>query len=276
MAKSRLPNTYPHDQSWISALIDRLRPVYADCGLQIPEKIRGAIGFTSRGRPPRENRKGPGVWPAETWPASATDDGFVDTFIRPDIDDALDVASIMAHELIHACLDSNSHDKDFRDAALRLGMEGRMSYALPGPAFRQRLNRLVEALGPLPRGRLNHDRVTIAGLAVAGLKKKQTTRMLPAKCLAPGCPYACRVAKQYIVDIGAPGCPKHGAMFTPPVSTAAPDADEEAEPIPVVEEDEAEPIPVSAPIDGAAEQPLEIPAADPASDEAAPPAEAAE
>ena len=158
-------------------------------------------------------------WPAECWPAAATDDGFCEIIIRADFDDPLEILGILAHELVHAALPDAKHGKDFRDAALRIGLEGAMRRAMPGPVLRERLNKLAEALGPLPRARLNFDRVTLGGMAVADRPKKQTTRLLKAECLGPGCGYTVRLAARWIVDCGPPHCPKHGAMQTPPVAT---------------------------------------------------------
>lgn len=240
MQKTRLPNVHTSPDLWLLDLIEQLRPVYASIGLTIPDKIRGTIAFTSRGRPPRDDRKGPGVWPAETWPASASADGFVQIFIRADFDQPQEIAAILAHELLHAALGGVKHGKEFRDAALRLGMEGKMSHALPGQGLSARLNKLLEGVGPLPRARLNYDQVTLSGLAVEALKKKQTTRMLKAECLAPGCGYTARVAARWISDCGPPHCPLHGAMTTPPVSAATPAEDDEAEAIPSSKLDAAE------------------------------------
>jgi hypothetical protein len=209
-------NAHASTESWMRALIDELRPLYAACGLDIPANIRGTIAFTSRGKPEGgERRKGPGQWPAECWPACATDDGFCELFVRADHDDPLDIAKIVAHELIHACLPDAKHGKAFRDAALRLGLEGPMRRALPGQVFSARLGDVVGVIGPLPRARLNFDRVTLSGLLVADRPRKQTTRMLKAECLGGGCGYTVRVAARWITECGPPHCPRHGAMTTP-------------------------------------------------------------
>jgi hypothetical protein len=216
MQKLRNPNIQASSESWLKALIDELRPLYAASGLIIPEKIRGTIAFTSHGKPGRDDLlKGSGPWPAECWPAAATDDGFVEIIIRADHADPLAIAGFVCHELIHAAQPDAKHGREFRDAALRLGFEGPMRQALPGPALRERLNTILEAIGPLPRARLNFDRVTKAGLAIADRPKTQTTRMLKAECMATGCGYTVRVAARWIIDCGPPHCPKHGAMVTP-------------------------------------------------------------
>lgn len=233
MQKQRTANTHATSESWVAALIDEVRPAFEACGLAIPEKIRGAIAFTSHGKPGRDDgRARPGQWPAECWPAAATDDGFCEIFVRADFVDPLSIARIVCHELIHACLPEAKHGKAFRDAALRLGFEGQMRAALPGPVFSRRLAEIVAALGPLPRGRLNFDRVTLAGLAVADRPRKQTTRMHKAECIAPGCGYTVRVAARWVADCGPPHCPTHGAMRTPPLG------EDDADPIEAVREDD--------------------------------------
>lgn len=205
------------------------------------QKIRGAIAFTSHGKPGQnDGLKGPRQWPAECWPAAATDDKHCEIFIRADHADPLVIAGILTHELLHACLPDAKHGKAFRDAALRLGLEGPMRNALPGPALQERLNTLLQAIGPLPRARLNFDRVTLAGLAVADRPKKQTTRMLKAECMAPGCGYTVRVAARWLSDCGPPHCPSHGAMTTPPVPPREPPDEQDAEPIPPASASEPE------------------------------------
>jgi hypothetical protein len=140
--------------------------------------------------------------------------------------DPMDVLGILVHQLTHAALPPEAkHGKPFRDAALRLGLEGPMRNAMPGPALRERLNELAAALGPLPHGRLDFHQVNLAGMAVADRPKKQTTRMLKAECLASACGYTVRVAARWLSDLGAPHCPKHGAMTTPPLPPLGEDDD---------------------------------------------------
>ena len=218
--EQRQKNRHETSESWLRAATNDLRSYYADRGLTLPEKIRFSIAFTSHGKPPRDATAETARWPAECWPAAATDDGFCEIIIRADFADPLEILGILAHELVHASLPDAKHGKEFRDAALRIGLEGAMRRAMPGPVLRERLNKLAEALGPLPRARLNFDRVTLGGMAVADRPRKQTTRLLKAECLGPGCGYTVRLAARWIVDCGPPHCPKHGAMQTPPVATA--------------------------------------------------------
>ncbi|HYD29212.1 hypothetical protein [Brevundimonas sp.] len=48
--------------------------------------------------------------------------------------------------------------------------------------------------------------------APAGGAKKQTARMI--KCTCATCGYVARTSRMWIVEVGAPHCPRHGAMTT--------------------------------------------------------------
>src|SRR3984957_12521315 len=230
--EQRQKNRHETSESWLRTATNDLRSYYSDRGLTLPEKIRFSIAFTSHGKPLRDGAVETASWPAECWPAAATDDGFCEIIIRADFADPLQILGILAHELIHAALPDAKHGKEFRDAALRIGLEGQMRRALPGPVLRERLNKLAEALGPLPRARLNFDQVTLLGTAVADRPKKQTTRMLKAECVGSGCGYTARLAARWIAEVGPPHCPKHGPMKTPPLPTAE---DEDAPEIPAAD-----------------------------------------
>ncbi|MGB3539101.1 MAG: transcription elongation protein SprT [Mesorhizobium sp.] len=211
MQKQRNPtNDHSSREAWLRSATNELRPIFAKLGLTIPEAIRFSIAFTSQGKKAKVA--------GEVWPASATDDGHCELIVRADFADPMDVLGILVHQLVHASLPPEAkHGKLFRDAALRLGLEGPMRNALPGAALRERLNELAASLGPLPHARLNFDKVTLSGIEIADRPRKQTTRMLKAECLAKGCGYTVRVAARWLADLGAPHCPKHGAMTTPPL-----------------------------------------------------------
>lgn len=219
MQKQRVANDHSSREAWLRSATNELRPYFAKFGLTIPEAIRFSIAFTSQGKKSKVA--------GEVWPAEATDDGHCELIVRADFADPMDVLGILVHQLAHASLPPDvKHGKPFRDAALRLGLEGQMRHALPGPALRERLNELAVALGPLPHARLNFDRVTLGGIEIADRPKKQTTRMLKAECLARGCGYTVRVAARWLADCGPPHCPKHGQMTTPqlPEGPAAADS----------------------------------------------------
>jgi hypothetical protein len=230
MQKTRTANDHNSRESYLCAATNELRPYFAKLGLPLPEKIRFAIAFTSHGKKGRVA--------GECWQAGASDDGHHEIIIRADFADPAEVIRILVHELVHAALPPDvKHGKEFREAALRIGLEGPMRHALPGAVLKERVNDLASSLGPFPHGRLNFDRVTLAGVVAADKPKKQGTRMLKAECLGAGCGYTVRVAARWIKECGPPHCPKHGAMRVPPLAQESAAADGEAESIPVNADD---------------------------------------
>ncbi|MDQ6866887.1 MAG: SprT-like domain-containing protein [Pseudomonadota bacterium] len=230
MLKPRSTNDHNSRESYLRAATNELRPYFAKHGLILPEKIRFAIAFTSHGKK--------GKVAGECWHAGASDDGHHEIIIRADFADPAEVLGILTHELVHAALPPDvKHGKEFREAALRIGLEGPMRHAMPGAVLKERLNDLASSLGPFPHGRLNFDRVTLAGEVVADRPKKQGTRMLKAECLGAGCGYTVRVAARWIKECGPPHCPQHGAMCVSPLAQESPAADGEAEPIPMHADD---------------------------------------
>lgn len=230
MLKPRSTNDHNSRESYLRAATNELRPYFAKHGLILPEKIRYAVAFTSHGKK--------GKVAGECWHAGASDDGHHEIIIRADFADPAEVLGILVHELVHAALPPDvKHGKEFREAALRIGLEGPMRHAMPGAVLKERLNELASSLGLFPHARLNFDRVTLAGEVVADRPKKQGTRMLKAECLGAGCGYTVRVAARWIKDCGPPHCPKHGAMHVPPLAQESAAADGEAEPIPTNADD---------------------------------------
>ncbi len=130
------------------------------------------------------------------------------------------ILGILAHELCHAAAPLGAkHGPKFRKVALAVGLEGKMTEALPGRAFAADLDRLAADLGPLP-----HAALAISAES-ADRPKKQTTRMLKAEC--SDCGFTVRLARKWLDEIGAPHCPKHGKMTVEGL-----DSDEELDEVP--------------------------------------------
>jgi hypothetical protein len=201
MAKS---NTHDTRESWLRAATDELRPYFMRCGHPLPDKIRFAIGFPSTGR--KGNRVG------ECWHSSTSADEHFEIFIRADLAEPVEVLGVLVHELCHAVVPVDAkHGKKYRDAAVKIGLTGKMVHALPGELLQKRLDDLAATLGPLPHARLNIERGA-DNRGPADREKKQKNRHLKAECEAEGCGFIVRVAAQQVKDIGPPHCPKHGAM----------------------------------------------------------------
>lgn len=196
-------NTHDTRERWLRAATNELRPYFASCGFAIPENIRHAIAFPSTGR------KGARI--GECWHSSTSDDGHFEIIIRADIADPVEVLGVLVHELIHAVLPADAgHGKLYKEAAIKIGLEGPMRHALPSQLLQPRLVELAESLGSLPHAKLNIDRGR--DNRPADKPKKQRTRLLKAECGGDGCGYTVRITAKWVDDVGAPHCPTHGAM----------------------------------------------------------------
>jgi hypothetical protein len=215
-----ISNYHDTREAWLRAATNELRPYFASCGLDLPEKVRFAIAFTSTGR------KGKRV--GECWHFSASGDETYEIFIRTDLAEPIAVLAVLAKELVHTVLPPGAgHGKLFKDAALKIGLQGPMRTATPGVLLQKRLDELAGNLGPLPHAPLDISRQSMASRAapIDG-RKKQATRYLKAECKDDNCGYTVRVVSKWVNEIGPPHCPKHGAMSV--IGLIKPD-DEESE-----------------------------------------------
>ena len=158
-------------ESWLNRVAVGMAPLFTALGTPLPDRVRVAIGFTSRGA------KGRAI--GECWDNRLSGDGHFEIFIRPDLAHAPDampaqIAAILAHELVHAAVGiAAGHGKAFKRVAVGLGLIGPMRATTPGDAFLAVVAPILAAAGPLPHARLDTGGETTA-------PKKQATRML--KC----------------------------------------------------------------------------------------------
>ncbi|WP_152048839.1 transcription elongation protein SprT [Aureimonas psammosilenae] len=197
-------NRHDTRESWLRSATVGLRDHFESCGYPLPEKMRFSIGFTSSGR--KTKRVG------ELWHADASADETFELFIRADLDDPAAVLGILVHQLVHAVVPMDAgHGKQFREAALKLGMDGKMREAAPGPLLQALLNQLADNLGPLPHAKLAIDKGR-DGKGPVDRPKKQGTRLLKAECNDQECGYTVRITSKWVDELGAPLCPRHGTM----------------------------------------------------------------
>jgi hypothetical protein len=192
-------NMHTTRESWLRSATAELRPLFEKLGYQIPEKIRFAIAFTSGGK--RTQVAG------ECWHPASSEDQHYEIIIRADQADPIDVLGVLAHELVHSVLPpAVKHGKEFRLLATKVGLEGKMRYAKPGPILKERLNAIAGNLGPLPHAKLNF----VSG---SDVPKKQKARMLKAEC-GKACGYTIRLTAKWARE-GLPVCPldaRHGRL----------------------------------------------------------------
>jgi hypothetical protein len=213
-------NCHDTREAWLRAAANELRPYFKSCGYELPENIRFAIAFPSTGR------KGKRV--GECWHSSTSADAAYEIFIRADLWKPDEVLAVLIKELVHTLLPPDAgHGQPFKTAAMRIGLEGPMRQAVPGPLLKERLQELAERLGPLPHAHLDIEQqpMTTRGSVAIDLPKKQGTRYRKAECMDKDCGFTVRVTASHVRDIGPPHCPRHGAMAVDMPAYEAGDSD---------------------------------------------------
>lgn len=210
-------NRFDARESWLRAATGLLHPHFQACGYAIPEKMRFAIAFPSTGR------KGKRV--GELWHPATSKDGSCELIIRADLDQPADVLAVLVHQLIHAVLPPDAgHGPLFKEAAQKIGLSGKMRDAAPSPLLLPLLTDFAAQLGPLPHAALMLERGP-NDKGPIDRPKKQSTRLLKAACADMACGYTVRITGKWVIEVGPPHCPKHGAM-----AVDLPD-DDESEPV---------------------------------------------
>lgn len=189
-------------EDWLNKLAAKIQPWLDEINQAVVFPFRITCGWpSSGGLSTRPNRTIGQCWATET----STDD-HAEIFISPVLDDPVEVAATVAHELLHAS-GLKGHRRNFAAAAGRIGLEGPATGTVAGDAFKQRIHGVLEALGPYPHARIDYTKDT---------KKTQTTRLLKVTCLTceeDGEPYLVRMS-QATLDRGAPWCPIHQEPMT--------------------------------------------------------------
>lgn len=143
-----------------------------------------------------------------------SDDKTHELIVSMTIDDDIEVAATLAHEMVHAVVGIEAgHRKPFRDVAIRIGLTGKMTATIAGEKFIEFVKPHLKKLGKYPHSKINYNNPV----------KKQTTRMI--KCECEVCGYVVRTTRSWIDEGGLPECPAHGPMG----STYRPKVVEESE-----------------------------------------------
>jgi hypothetical protein len=170
-------------EEWLMTAIQLFRPIFAERGYIIPEKVKATVGYPSNG--------GRGKVIGECHCCTASAGGFHEIFIRPDLADEQRILGVLVHELIHAAIGvEHKHNPRFKKAMLALCLEGKPTATTEGEPFRRMVLPVLSELGPIP-----HKALSLNG------KKKQKTRMLKVEC--PCCSFKFRSAKQPLLDIAS-------------------------------------------------------------------------
>jgi hypothetical protein len=180
----------------------------------MPDTIHISVGFGYGAK--RENE----VIVGQTWRAERSADKINHMFISPEIAHASTVLGIMIHEMLHVLFDcDHGHDRVFAAFGEALGLEGKPTEMLPGPAFEMELMLMAEAeLGAYPHSVLDVQRTAAlvptdgvpvpvgGGWVERGYVGPAPQRARMIKCWCPKCGYTTRTARSWIV-VARPVCP---------------------------------------------------------------------
>lgn len=177
-------------EQWLLECAELLWPKVVACGGEKPERYRVSCGWPSRNplmRPSASRRR-----IGECW-SDGSDDKAREIFISPALDNPVEVADVLLHELIHAALPPDTgHRHPFPSVAKRLGLEGKPTATFAGEELAEELKELTDSIGSYPHAKLD-----------AGVRPKQKARQM--KCECPDCGCIVRMARSWI-DIGTPTC----------------------------------------------------------------------
>lgn len=192
--------THPTRESWLVALADAMRPILASHELVVPVTLRVSCSWPIRGGMAR-NAGSRTI--GQCFDPACSADHTSEVFVSPVLADPLRVADVLAHELVHAALPGAKHGPKFARAAKLIGLEGKPTATVAGPAFLEWCGPIVESLGPYPHA-------VVDALAARG--RPQGTRMLKVTC--GECGYVARTTRKWIEQAGAPLCPCNGEPMT--------------------------------------------------------------
>lgn len=190
---STAPTHKMNREAWLNRAIELFRGrLFAQNGLTIPANVRISVGFP-------KGTRGKGVHSiGQCWAVDNSADKHSEIFIHPELADPCRVLDVTAHELVHVVKGHEAgHGKLFKQAAVAIGLEGKMTATVASAKLNAVLADYAKHLGPYPHAAL------IAGGEGSG-PKKQGTRML--KVLCPACGYTVRTSAKWI-DVGLPTCP---------------------------------------------------------------------
>ncbi|HLZ23657.1 MAG TPA: hypothetical protein VKQ30_16220 [Ktedonobacterales bacterium] len=163
-AADRPASKFATREEWLGAFVAAARPIFAERGHPLPEKIRVSVGFMFRGA------KAIG----QCWHESASADGTREIFVIPTLDDSSRIADVLTHELAHTLFGPDEkHGKNFKAVVRALGLDGKATATVAGEGWHEWADPILEELGAIP-----HAAIDPKGHS----RDKKKTYLLKATC----------------------------------------------------------------------------------------------
>lgn len=183
-------------EDWLNAAVSALRPLFAEQGFELADKIRVSCGW------PGGRRKAAAI--GQCWAQAASTDGTFEIFISPVLDEGMRVLDILVHELCHVIAGiGNGHKGAFVRVAKAMHLQGPWKATTAAPGFEAAIGRpVMTAIGGVG---YPHAAMTNPENLLSTGPKKQGTRMI--KCVCGECGYTVRTTQMWLDDVGEPICP---------------------------------------------------------------------
>lgn len=177
-------------EGWLTELAKKVQPLFRKFHLD-KKPYRVTCGWPCQGATSSTRRR-----VGECHSSKLSSGGLHEIFISPLIDNPLEVAGVLCHELAHVAAGIESaHGKWFTTVCISVGLvSGRPTSVMPGKLLNERLTRLIGPLGAYP-----HKALTVK---LQQSKKQSTVKVL--EC--PECGCRITISNKWLDQCGAPTC----------------------------------------------------------------------
>lgn len=181
-------DSYPIRERWLAAASKLIEKKVAELGFTPTNPIRVSLGVVDT----RSRKAGKTL--ATCYCSEASEGGYREIFVSPEMVETRMVLGALTHEIGHACLPPTAgHRAPFRKFCTAVGFKfEKAEHAHDGEAWWEWAQQIVKNLGQIPHKKLNVERPV-------GAPKKQGTRLLKLEC--PCCGAKLRLARSTLEAI---------------------------------------------------------------------------
>lgn len=174
-------------EQWLEMVMEAARPMFVANGAEVPEAVRAAMC------PPHRKMKAIGL----CWSADSVADKGREIWISAILDDPMEIAATLVHEMCHAALPHDvGHKKPFVKLARSMKLAGKATATVASEEFKTEWQPILEKIGPLPGAKFQGTIVTY--------KPQKTPKMKNVTC--PDCGFFARIRCDQ-VEMGRLTCP---------------------------------------------------------------------